>query len=380
MQRKSSMDVGLTRQMSRSFSGQAPVPSSCSAARSRSTACNGLGTVAEAPVAGTGILDLLTDPGAASASFDDICEVLGDVSKLDNISNVLSSSLVQQQGLAAVAAIKAVITNNAALNWLCEKAAANLHQFTLLEGLVDKTLLDLFQQLYQVLDLDGTIFDSAGVRLAVAAGVALLVRHLIVRHQQAHPAGSDLTRQLSPAASLSDVLAETAAAAVIAQAVKGPQQPAVAASCAAAAASAASPFSMNISSNICTPENAVSAALSPFATAINGQSLASTPSSTAVLGAPSPFKAVTSSLLAEQELSPVVKARVAARSLLACMVLGQFKRCNKLKKKVLRAGADLAAGTWSPAAVLACIEGAVVLHNYGELANGVATLLHTVHC
>jgi hypothetical protein len=324
-----------------------------------------------------GISLQLTDPGTASASFDDICEVLGDVSKLDNISNVVESSLLQQQGLAAVTAIKAVITNNAALSWVFEKAAANLHQFTLMEGLIDKTLLDLFQQLYQVLDLDGTVLDSAAVRLAVAAGTAVLVRSLIVQHQQDHPAGSDLARQLSPAASLSDVLAESAAAAVIAQAVNSSQQPALALPCTAAAC-AASPCSMNISRD----GIAESAALSPFAAAINGQSCvaaASTPSDTASWGA-SPLKAVTSSLLSEQQLSPVVKARVAARSLLACMVLGQFKRCNKLKKKVLRAGTELAAGTWSPAAVLVGIEGAVVLHNYGELASGLATLLHTIHC
>jgi hypothetical protein len=58
MQRKNSMDAGLTRQLSRSLSGQVPVPAG-SATRSRSTTCNGLGTVVEAPVAGTCFFDLV---------------------------------------------------------------------------------------------------------------------------------------------------------------------------------------------------------------------------------------------------------------------------------------------------------------------------------
>lgn len=310
----------------------------------------------------------LTDPGAASTSFDDVCEILGDVAKLDNVSATLTASLGAGQVL------KGVLGNNAAVGWLVEKAAQNLHQFTLLEGLVDKALLDLFQQLYGVLDLTGDVSSMPSVRLAVAAAIALLVRHLVCQYQQQHGT-AQLQRQLSPAASLSDVLAETAAAAIIANSVKSSsssseestapasmQEQQLQPAYAGLAGTGSSSSSVGLSSAFA----ACTAAL---------DSVDDSSSSSGSVDLPS-FKDITSNILQDTSLSAVDKARFAAHSLATCMLLGQFKRANKLKRKVRSSLQEVGQGRWSPALLLVMIEAGVLVHNYSELAQGLGTLMH----
>jgi hypothetical protein len=295
-------------------------------------------------------LDVLTDPGAASASFDEVCEILGDVAKLDGVTATLGAG----------AALKSM-GNNPVINWVMEKAAGNvqaLTQFTLLEGLVDKTLIDLFQQLYGVLDLDGTISCNWVLRLGVAAAIAFVVRQLVHQYQQQNP--SQLERQLSPAASLTDAMADSAAAALIASTVK---------SCNSSSSITAG-LSLSRSLSLAGSGSLQIAAAAGALPIPAGVQIPSNSSSTG-----SKFKEVTSSLLKEHQLSPADRAKVAAQSLLASVVLGQFKRANKLKRKVKTTATEIAQGRWSPGLLLVLIETGVLVHNYSELMNGVSTIM-----
>jgi hypothetical protein len=297
-------------------------------------------------------MDVLTDPGAASASFDEVCEILGDVAKLDGVTATLGAG----------AALKSM-GNNPVINWVMEKAAGNVQaitQITILEGLVDKTLIDLFQQLYGVLDLDGTISCNWALRLGVAAAIAFVVRKLVHQYQQQNP--SQLERQLSPAASLTDALADSAAAALIANTVK---------SCNSSSSITAG-LSLNRSLSLASSGSLQLAAAAGALPIPAGVSLSNNNSSSTT---GSSFKEVTRSLLKEQQLSPADKVKVAAQSLLASMFLGQFKRANKLKRKVKTTASEIAQGRWSPGLLLVLIEAGVLVHNYSELANGVSAIM-----
>lgn len=291
---------------------------------------------------------------AATASFDDVCEILGDVAKLDGVTSTLGAG----------AALKS-LSNNPVVNWIMEKAAGNMQaitQITLLEGLVDKTLIDLFQQLYGVLDLDGGAISCNWVlRLGVAAAIAFAVRHLVQQYQQQNPA--QLERQLSPAASLSDAMADSAAAALIANTVNNSNS----SSSITAGLSLSRSLSMARSGSL---QLAAAAGALPIPAGTVNTSSSNTSSSKA-----SKFQQVTSSLLSQQQLSSSDKAKIAAKSLFASMLLGQFKRANKLKRKVKTTAAEISEGRWSPAVLLVLIEAGVVVHNYSELTNGVATIL-----
>jgi hypothetical protein len=311
----------------------------------------------------------LTNPGAASASFDEVCEVLGDVAKLDSVSAALNPSTLGA-GQAALKTLFGSLTgSNAAVSWGLEKVTQNLHNllgFTLLEGLIDKSLIDLFQQMYGVLDLSGDIGSVPALRLGVAAAVALVVRQLVVKYQAEHPA--KLERQLSPAASLSDALAEAAAAALIAESVQpddaagyGQQQQQLQLQ---PALSGAAPGSSGAFSS------AFSSAFSAAGTSDHTSS-----SSSSKKGAAVSFQDLSSSLLQQEGLTPADKARIAARSALVSLLLGQFKRANKLKRKFRSSAHEMLQGRLSPALLLALIEAGVLVHNYSELASGVTTLL-----
>lgn len=263
--------------------------------------------------------------------------------------------------IGAGAALKS-LGNNPVINWVMEKAAGNIQaitQITLLEGLVDKTLIDLFQQLYGVLDLDGTMSSNWCLRLGIAAAIAFVVRQLVHQYKQQNP--SQLERQLSPAASLSDAMADSAAAALIANTVKSCNS----SSSITAGLSLSRSLSMARSGSL---QLAAAAGALPIPAGVTIPTNSS--SSTG-----SKFKEVTSTLLKQHQLSPADKARVAAQSLLASVLLGQFKRANKLKRKVKTTAAEIAQGRWSPGLLLVLIETGVLVHNYSELANGVSTIM-----
>jgi hypothetical protein len=282
--------------------------------------------------------------------------VLGDVAKLDSVSAALNPSTLGAGQIALKNLASSLFGSNAAVSWGLEKVTQNLHNllgFSLLEGLIDKSLIDVFQQMYGVLDLSGDIGSVPALRLGVAAAVALVVRQLVVKYQQEHP--KKLERQLSPAASLSDALAEAAAAALIAESVQPdnakPQlqlQPALSAAAPGSSGAFSSAFSC------CT------AAAAP-----ESSSKSSTVS----------FQDLSASLLQQEGLSQADKARIAARSAFVSLLLGQFKRANKLKRKFRSSVAEAAHGRLSPALLLALIEAGVLVHNYSELASGVSTLL-----
>jgi hypothetical protein len=304
----------------------------------------------------------LTDPGAASASFDEVCEVLGDVAKLDSVSAALNPTALGAGQHALKTLASSLFGSNAAVSWGLEKLTQNLHNllgFSLLEGLIDKSSIDVFQQMYGVLDLSGDIGSVPALRLGVAAAVALVVRQLVVKYQQEHPA--KLERQLSPAASLSDALAEAAAAALIAESVQQPEiqqqlqlQPAL---------SAAAPSGSS---------GAFSSALACCSAAAAGPSS----SSSAKTAATPSFQDFSSSLLQQEGLTQADKAHIAARSAIVSLLLGQFKRANKLKRKFISSAGEVAQGRLSPALLLALIEAGVLVHNYSELASGLSTLLN----
>ncbi|WIA35782.1 hypothetical protein OEZ86_004171 [Tetradesmus obliquus] len=202
---------------------------------------------------------MLTDPGVSSASFDDVCEVLGDVAKLDSVSAALNPSALGAGQAALKTLTSSLFGSNAAVSWGLEKLAQNLHNllgFSLLEGLIDKSLIDLFQQMYGVLDLSAATTTAASFK-------------------------------------------------------------------------------------------------------------ASTPS----------FQDLSSSLLQQEGLSQSEKARLAARSAFVSLLLGQFKRANKLKRKFRSSANEALQGRLSPALLLALIEAGVLVHNYSELSNGVSALL-----
>uniref|UniRef100_A0A383VVQ1 Uncharacterized protein n=1 Tax=Tetradesmus obliquus TaxID=3088 RepID=A0A383VVQ1_TETOB len=358
MQRKSSMDTGMQRQ----FSG------SCSIGLSRRASAappQALGTVAEAAEAAAGnskLLGMLTDPGVSSASFDDVCEVLGDVAKLDSVSAALNPSALGAGQAALKTLTFSLFGSNAAVSWGLEKVTQNLHNllgFSLLEGLIDKSLIDLFQQMYGVLDLSGDIGSIPALRLGVAAAVALVVRQLVVKYQQEHPA--KLERQLSPAASLTDAIAEAAAAALIAESVQPAQQQQLQLQPAFSMATA----SGSSSSSSSAFSSSAFACYTAAATTTAASFKASTPS----------FQDLSSSLLQQEGLSHSEKARLAARSAFVSLLLGQFKRANKLKRKFRSSANEALQGRLSPALLLALIEAGVLVHNYSELSNGVSALL-----
>jgi hypothetical protein len=305
----------------------------------------------------------LTNPGAASASFDEVCEVLGDVAKLDDVKAAFNASTLGAGQHALKALFGSLFGSNAAVSWGLEKVTQNLHNllgFSLLEGLIDKSLIDLFQQMYGVLDLSGDIGSIPALRLGVAAAVALVVRQMVVKYQAEHPA--KLERQLSPAASLSDALAEAAAAALISESVQRDD----AASCSQQqlqlqpALSAAAPGS----------SGAFSSAFACCSAA------ATSDTSSSSKKAAVSFQDLSSSLLQQEGLTQADKARIAARSALVSLLLGQFKRANKLKRKFRSSAQEMMQGRLSPALLLALIEAGVLVHNYSELSSGVATLLN----
>jgi hypothetical protein len=187
------------------------------------------------------------------------------------------------------------------------------------------------------------------------------VRQAVVGYQAAHP--QKLQRQLSPAASLSDTLAEQAAAAVLNAAGLGGRaqqqqqqqqmehQPTLAFAAAAAlgapAASAVAPLASSSSSARSDTSSSVKVLQNIFSAAVKD-----------------PRKVV------PKTFAP---AALAGSTLL---LLGQAKRFNKLKRQVSAQVAELARGSWSPAALLVLIEAAALVHSYSDMAQGVATLLH----
>lgn len=235
----------------------------------------------------------------------------------------------------------------------------SLGSLALLEGLVDKTLIDTFQQTFSALELAGC--DTPWLRLGVAVAIAVVVRQAVVGYQAAHP--QRLQRQLSPAASLSDTLAEQAAAAVLNAAGLGgsaqkqqqmERQPTLAFAAAAAlgapAASAVVPVGGSSSSSA-KSESHSSSSSSVLANIISA-------------AVKDPCKVV------PKAFAP---AALAGSTLL---LLGQAKRFNKLKRQAAAQIAEVARGSWSPAALLVLIEAAALVHSYSEMAQGLATLLH----
>lgn len=295
-----------------------------------------------------------SDPAAAVSSFEDVCEALGDVAKLDNL---VASTAPALAASAAAASAPVIPDVNIALGWILEKAVSSLGQFSLLEGLVDKTLLDLFQQVFSALELAGSTFDTPWLRLGVAVAIAWAVRQALVNYRAANP--QKLQRQLSPAASLSDAMAEAAAAALLSATGITPRtpkqqeleqqlsqhdmqrQPTL-------ALASASSCSSDSSSSFNLPLSLHSRPVNQLATA---------------LGLPAPAAAAT----------VVGPAALAGSTLL---VLGQVKRVNKIKRQLLAIGSEVAAGRWSPAALMVLIESAVLVHSYSEMASGLSTLLH----
>jgi hypothetical protein len=292
--------------------------------------------------------------------------VLGDVAKLDSVSAAFNPSTLGAGQHALKALFGSLFGSNAAVSWGVEKVTQNLHNllgFSLLEGLIDKSLIDLFQQMYGVLDLSGDIGSIPALRLCVAAAVALVVRQMVVKYQAEHPA--KLERQLSPAASLSDALAEAAAAALISESVQRDD----AASCSQQqqlqlqpALSAAAPGS----------SGAFSSAFACCSAAATSDLSSSSSSKKAAVS----FQDLSSSLLQQEGLTQADKARIAARSALVSLLLGQFKRANKLKRKFRSSAQEMMQGRLSPALLLALIEAGVLVHNYSELSSGVAALLN----
>jgi hypothetical protein len=234
-----------------------------------------------------------------------------------------------------------------------EKIVGSLGSLALLEGLVDKTLIDLFQQVFGALELAGSTFDTPWLRLGVAVATAVAVRQAVVGYQAAHP--QKLKRQMSPAASLSDALAEQAAAAVLNAAGLGPKQqqqqqqivrqPTLV--FAGAGAAVPAPTTTTTTTSSSSRSSSVGNALSEIVTAVKsgGTSL-------------------------PRALGP---AALAGSTML---VLGQVKRANKIKKQVSAIVREVSGGTWSPAALMVVIEAAAFVHSYSEMANGVATLMN----
>jgi hypothetical protein len=273
------------------------------------------------------------------SSFEDVCEALGDIAKLDN---VVGSGLKAAASAAvgaplggggavgwAAHAMSALhgFDGGAALGWGVEKVVASLGEVSLLEGVMDKALLDLFQQCFGALELAGSAFDTPALRLAVAGCTALAVRAALERYRAAHPAA--LQRQLSPAASLSDAMAEAATATLL------------------SAAGVASPAKQQQAEQQPKQRTQRQGTLA-FAGAFAGGSMLERPAAAA---------------------SSVVRP-------LASVGLAQFKRHNKLRRKVAAVASEVAcAGRWSPAAAMVVIEAAAVAHSYSELAQGLSTLL-----
>lgn len=225
---------------------------------------------------------------------------------------------------------------------------------------MDKTLIDTFQQTFSALELAGC--DTPWLRLGVAVAIAVVVRQAVVGYQAAHP--QRLQRQLSPAASLSDTLAEQAAAAVLNAAGLGgsaqkqqqmERQPTLAFAAAAAlgapAASAVVPVGGSSSSSAKSESHSSSSSSSVLANIISA-------------AVKDPCKVV------PKAFAP---AALAGSTLL---LLGQAKRFNKLKRQAAAQIAEVARGSWSPAALLVLIEAAALVHSYSEMAQGLATLLH----
>lgn len=249
-------------------------------------------------------------------------------------------------------------------SWGVEKVVASLGSLALLEGLVDKTLIDTFQQTFSALELAGC--DTPWLRLGVAVAIAVTVRQAVVGYQAAH-GPHRLQRQLSPAASLSDSLAEQAAAAVLNAAGLGgaaqqqqqhqqqmERQPtlvfAAAAALGAPAASAVAPVGSSSSSSA-KPDSSSSSSVQQLADIFYA-------------AVKDPRKVV------PKAFAP---AALAGSTLL---LLGQAKRFNKLKRQAAAQVEELTHGSWSPAALLVLIEAAALVHSYSEMAQGLGTLLH----
>ncbi|KAF8057873.1 hypothetical protein HT031_005819 [Scenedesmus sp. PABB004] len=313
--RASAEGAGLSRQLSAGLSRAGSAHGGC-AGLSRAGSARGGCAAAALPrlseEGATALIDALTDPCAAAASFDDVCEVLGDVAKLTPVVG---------------AAPAALLANGAAASWLAEKAAAAAPGLAALLGgaaVSARDELGLFTQCFAVTDLAGD--HSTALRLGVSAIAALALARAASGAPGAAPA-----RQLSPALSLSDQLAEAAAAALVRRAC--------------APAGAAAPGGGGGGGG--APPPAPAAGPGALRTAARGA-------------------------LAAGELSALERADVAARGALAAVLLGQFRRANRIKK---RARAGLAAGS-APGLVLAALEAGVLLHSYSELSAGLGTLLH----
>lgn len=300
--------------------------------------------------------------------------MLGDVAKIDGVTSALTAGVKN-------------LGNNPIINWVMEKAAGNVQaitQITLLEGLVDKTLIDLFQQLYGVLDLDGAISSNWVVRLGAAAAIAFVVRQLV--HQYQHQNPNQLQRLMSPAASLSDAIADSAAAALIANTVKSSSN-SISSITGGLSLSISRTLSRGLSRSLSMADNAslqlaTAAGALPIPAGVTiPSSTSSNPSNVGPARSSSPasqkskFQQVTSKLLKDSQLPAAAKARVAAQSLLASVFLGQYKRANKLKRKVKLSASEIAEGRWSPGMLLVMIEAGVLVHNYSELMNGVSAIM-----
>jgi len=290
----------------------------------------------------------VSSASAAISSFDDVCEAFGDIAKLDNL-------VARGAGSAAAAVLSPPgapvgFDLSVALSWGVEKVVASLGSLTLLEGLVDKTLLDLFQQVFSALELAGSTFDTPGVRLGVAVAVAVAVRQAVVSYKAADP--QKLKRQLSPAASLSDAIAEQAAAAVLNAAGLAPaaqkqqqleRQPTLA-----------------------------------FATA--GVSSTATSSSKSSSSSSGLWSSFVSSAVSKVPKLPSVGKSVGPAALAGStmLLLGQVKRANKIKKQIAAVVSEVSEGRWSPAALVVVVEAAALLHSYSEMASGVTTVINTL--
>lgn len=241
------------------------------------------------------------------------------------------------------------------------QVVGSLGSLALLEGLVDKTLIDLFQQVFSALELAGSTFDTPWLRLGVAVAIAVAVRQAVVGYKAAHP--QKLQRQLSPAASLSDVLAEQAAAAVLSAAGLSPS------SSSSSSSSKQQPKQQQQQKMERQRTLPLPSANATHNSSTSDSSSSNTSSSSVLSGI------VSAAVKSPRSVVPRVvgPAAVAGSTML---LLGQVKRANKIKKQVAAVVSEVGRGQWSPAALMVVIEAAALVHSYSEMASGVATLLH----
>eukprot|EP00877_Chromochloris_zofingiensis_P013194 jgi/Chrzof1/8128/UNPLg00173.t1 len=111
--------------------------------------------------------------------LDNICDLVQDMSQLKSLKSLPGQLTLSAAGVHHLIKGDLPCIDNNTVSWVVEKVTSVNKPLLTSAGVADGKLIGLFQQLYGILGVDGTILDSPVARLAAAGAVAIGVKALL---------------------------------------------------------------------------------------------------------------------------------------------------------------------------------------------------------